>query len=79
MGKKNVHQEWVVDESCDQNDIGYWFSRNYGSCAGVTLQADGSLVFDGLRHKVIIRNIGTENEQVMTENVLDLTGFPRVF
>lgn len=68
---KKVHQEWVVDESSEPNDIGYWFSRNYGSCAGVTLHADGSLVFDGLCHKVIIRNIGTENEQVVIENTTD--------
>jgi hypothetical protein len=67
-----VHQEWLIDESCEDDDIGYFFSRNYGGVASVTLLNDGTLVFDGYHRKVVISNIGTENECVVIENAADL-------
>lgn len=69
---KKIHQEWMIDESCDESEIGYFFSRNYGSCANVTLLHDGTLVFDGFQRKIVIKNIGTEREQVVIENAADL-------
>ena len=65
-------KQWMIDESCDNDDIGYFFSRNYGSCASVSLLRDGTLVFDGYCRKVVIKNIGTEREQVVIENAADL-------
>ncbi|NCW09666.1 MAG: hypothetical protein EBW40_07955 [Gammaproteobacteria bacterium] len=70
----NVHQEWMIDDSTSDDDIGigYFFSRNYGSAASVTLYHDGTLVFDGYHRKMVIKNIGTEREQVVIENAADL-------
>lgn len=70
---REIHREWMVDDSCDPDTgVGYYFSRNYGSCAEVILLHDGTLVFDGLVRKVMIKNIGTENEQVVVEKGADL-------
>jgi hypothetical protein len=66
-----VHQDWLIDESCE-DDIGYFFSRNYVSAASITLLNDGTLVFDGYHRKVVIKNIGTEREHVVIEKAADL-------
>lgn len=69
---KKVHQEWIKDEFSDEGEVGYFFDRNYSGGASVTLDNDGTLVFSGYNREVVIKNIGTKNEQVVVKNAADL-------
>ena len=71
MSKKN-HTEWMKEDGFSEDDIGYFFHRNYSGAANVTLDHEGSLVFEGYNHSVVIENIGTKDERVIIKNAADL-------
>ena len=64
MREEQVHKVWMKDDFSEQGDIGYFFHRNYSGAASITLSDDGSLVFEGHNHKVVIKNIGSRDEKV---------------
>lgn len=70
--RKKEHKEWMLCEFSDEGQIGYFFHRNYSSAASVTLHEDGSLVFEGYNHSVVIENVGKKNERVVIKNAADL-------
>lgn len=72
MSKKS-HTQWHIDEVNDgELEIAYFFDRDYSGGASVTLDHEGSLVFEGYNHSVVIENIGTKDERVIIKNAADL-------
>lgn len=71
--KRQDHTRWNLDEvNDDESVICYFFDRNYSGGASITLDHDGSLVFEGYNHTVVIKNIGCRKEQVVIKNAADL-------
>jgi hypothetical protein len=67
-----TNKQWIVSDYNEPGETTYFFHRNYSGVAHVTLDTDGSIVFEGYQRKVIIRNIGTLKEQVVIEKAADL-------
>lgn len=66
-------KQWIESDFNEPGETTYFFHRNYGGgVAHVTLDCDGSIVFEGYQRKVTIRNIGTSKEQVVIEKAADL-------
>lgn len=69
MSKNN---QWLISDFNEPGETTYFFHRNYSGAACLTMDVDGSIVFEGYQRKVIIRNIGTDKEEVVIENAADL-------
>jgi hypothetical protein len=65
-------KQWIKSDFNEPGETTYFFHRGCGGVAHVTLDTDGSIVFEGYQRRVIIRNIGTLKEQVVIGQAVDM-------
>ena len=60
---------------CDfstSKEQGFFWHRDHNAVASATLYHDGVLEFSGSNHRVLIENIGTPEEKVLSYRIGDL-------
>jgi hypothetical protein len=60
-----VKKQLIPSDFNTEEDTTYTWFINYNPKAVITMTSDGSLVFTGEKHTVIIKNIGSNNETVI--------------